>query len=322
MPQKKYFPYYFGIFWAVLYGLVVQFAGREIAFFKELSSVMTTGYVFCLPFVMGVVTIACASPPLQSNWFFRILMPWVTTFLSFLGAIMLGWEGLICAIAAGVIAFPVSSLGGILAGVIITRSQRKKMPTALLVFLMLTPSGSALLESRLSFEDEYTTVRTQIPIAAGAERVWQNIIRVPAIEDENITGFFYKMGFPKPIEATLSHEGVGGVRQASFAKGLLFIETVTDWQERQRLAFTIQADPAATPLTTLDEHVVVGGRYFDVLQGTYEIEKIDDAHVVLHLSSRFRLSTNFNFYARLWGEFLMRDIQNSILKVIQGRCES
>jgi hypothetical protein len=79
--------------------------------------------------------------------------------------------------------------------------------------------------------------------------------------------------------------------------------------------------PESVPPTTLDKHVVVGGRYFDVLRGTYWIEPLSDNTVVLHLSSTYRLSTRFNFYAGLWASFLMRDIQNTILAVIKQRCE-
>lgn len=129
------------------------------------------------------------------------------------------------------------------------------------------------------------------------------------------------MGFPKPVEATLSHDGVGGIREAKFERGLMFLETITVWEENKRLIFTIKSDPEKTPLTTLDPHVVVGGDYFDTLLGKYEIEILDNNTIRLHLESKFRISTRFNFYAHLWSDFLMRDIQENILRVIKERCE-
>ena len=53
-----------------------------------------------------------------------------------------------------------------------------------------------------------------------------------------------RIGFPRPIEATLSYEGVGGVRHASFERGLMFVETVTDWEPEHRLAFGGEGDVA------------------------------------------------------------------------------
>jgi hypothetical protein len=77
-------------------------------------------------------------------------------------------------------------------------------------------------------------------------------------------------------------------------------------------------------MRTLDQHVTVGGEFFDVLQGAYRIDPIGptDAGVTLHLESRHRVSTRFNPYARLWTDFLMADIQESILEVVRARAEA
>ena len=100
-----------------------------------------------------------------------------------------------------------------------------------------------------------------------------------------------------------------------------FTETVTEVQNEKVLAFDIEADPNSIPPAALDEHVLVGGRFFDVLEGRYEIEKISDAHVRLHLTSRFRLSTGFNFYSGLWSKLIMSDIQKNILRIVKNRSE-
>ena len=71
-----------------------------------------------------------------------------------------------------------------------------------------------------------------------------------------------------------SHEGVGGVRHATFAGGVLFIETVDVWQPDRRLAFSIHAETTQIPAATLDEHVRVGGEFFNVLRGEYVIEDL------------------------------------------------
>jgi hypothetical protein len=132
----------------------------------------------------------------------------------------------------------------------------------------------------------------------------------------------HHIGFPRPIEATLSYEGVGGVRHASFERGLLFIETITAWEPQHRLAFSIKADSAHIPTTTLDEHVTIGGSYFDVLDGEYVLEPLSNGDTLLHLTSHQRLSTNFNGYAGLWTDAVMQNLQTSILQVIQHRAEA
>ena len=126
---------------------------------------------------------------------------------------------------------------------------------------------------------------------------------------------------PNPLEATLSHEGVGGVRHATFDGGILFVETIDTWEPQHKLGFSIHADTANIPPTTLDEHVTVGGRFFDVLYGEYVIEPLPGGGVRLHLLSRHRLSTDFNWYAHFWTDAVMRDLQQRILLVVKNRSE-
>jgi hypothetical protein len=104
-----------------------------------------------------------------------------------------------------------------------------------------------------------------------------------------------------------------------FDRGLVFIETVTQMVPKQMLAFTIEANPASIAPRALDEQVLMDGQYFDILDGKYEIERISDHEMRLHLTSRFRLSTYFNFYSRFWSQLIMRDIQQNILRIIKDR---
>jgi hypothetical protein len=86
--------------------------------------------------------------------------------------------------------------------------------------------------------------------------------------------------------------------------------------------FSITADPHDIPSTTMDEHIVIGGDYFDVLDGTYELQQLNDSTYRIHLYSHFKLSTTFNFYASWWAGWIMKDIQNNILQVIKQRAEN
>jgi hypothetical protein len=176
------------------------------------------------------------------------------------------------------------------------------------------------VESQLPLPRQLREVASSIEIDAQPADVWPHIARVEAIK-QHPQSFFFLVGFPRPIEATLSHEGVGGVRHASFERGLVFVETITHWDPLRELRFAIAPDPDNIPLTTLDAHVMVGGRYFDVLDGQYRIEPLGADRVRLRLSSRHRISTRFNFYASLWSDYLMSEIQENILIVLKQRCE-
>jgi hypothetical protein len=234
--------------------------------------------------------------------------------------VLVGWEGAICLVMVSAIFFPLVSVGGIAGGMLFADRDRRNSASGALCVLLVLPFVSGWLEERRPLPTEHASIHTAIVIDAPAEIVWQQIIRVPPIR-EPLHGFFYRIGFPKPVEATLSHEGAGGVRHARFERGLVFIETVDVWEPATRLSFSIASAPDSIPPTTLDQHVVVGGRYFDVLRGTYEIERLGRDRCTLRLSSETRVSTRFNFYACPWARFLMRDIQTTILTVIKTRAE-
>lgn len=317
--RKTYIPYLVGVVYSVLFGIVAQFAFR-LKVLEEFFAAMSFGFVFILPVVMGVITVWFAPNRDRVSWPYCIFVPWLSMLLSLLVSFLVGWEGTICLIMAIVVFLPMASLGGVLGKIILKSIQKRESRQFVLAVFLAIPFVSAGLESLFKLPVTQIQARNHIDIAAPVEEVWNNIIRVRKI-DEPISGLFYKMGFPKPIEATLSREGVGGVRQASFENNLLFVETITEWQDKRLISFAIEVDPNHTPPTTLDSHVTVGGRYFDVLQGTYEIESINGNLTRLHLWSDFRVSTRFNFYASLWAELLMSDIQSSILDVIKRRCE-
>jgi hypothetical protein len=234
--------------------------------------------------------------------------------------LVVGVEGTICVVMMAPVFVVMALLGGALAAVVRTIQSRRMRSTALFVVLLL-PYAAGPLEQRIPQAQSRRVVENRVRVRASEAAVWRQIIRVPPIRAEEYrTSFIHRIGFPRPIEATLSHEGVGGVREASFERGVLFRETVTDWKPLRRLSFTIAVD--SIPTRTLDEHVTVGGEYFDVLDGTYEIVPAAPGEVELRLWSTHRLSTHFNPYAALWTDLVMRQIQRNILHVVRDRAEA
>ncbi len=304
-----------GTLYAGFCHLLARISGQH-----RLFEVVTLGYVFVLPLVIGFLAVWRSFPEQSSSWRYCTFAPLGAATLTLLCSILVGWEGAICVIVGGFAFIPLASVGGLCAGLLLARGRKERLNTYLLPMLLTLPLLSSAVESSIGGRTAFSSAKTKIVINAPKSVVWQNIIRVPLIT-EPLDGAFYKIGFPKPLSADLSHEGVGGVRHARFERGLEFVETVNEWVPEKSIGFEIKVDPEVTPLTTLDEHVTVGGRYFDVLHGRYEIEEIATDKVVLHLESTFRVSTTLNFYADLWAHLLMSDIQNTILKVIRSRCE-
>jgi hypothetical protein len=310
-----------GILAGLAYGLFARLMfDRKVS--GNLIGIMSASFLLLVPFAIGFLCVYAGESKGRWSWGQRILVPWIAAGACMAAAICLAWEGAIC-IALWSPLFLILTTLGALAGGLTRDFLAPRSGRNLLAFCLIVPFLIAPVERRFPPAPELRTVATQIEIDAPPEVIWNQIERVPPIlPAEQRRTLTQAMGFPRPIQATLSFEGPGAVRHASFEGNLVFIETVHTWQPGHRLAFSIRADTAAIPATTLDEHVTVGGPFFDVLDGDYSIELLAARRSILHLSSRHRLSTHFNFYAGLWTSFIMRDIQDNILHVIKNRCEA
>jgi hypothetical protein len=282
---------------------------------------MTLGFLILVPIAMGYVAVdhylrRASDEVCWYDWFF---LPWLSVFITMAVSVAVKWEGAICLIFAAPIMLVSSLIGGILARVLSRRYTRSAPGQFSAVAF---PLIVILVESHISAPVQIRSVETDMLIHAPASVVWENIRSVRAINSSELPdSWATRIGFPKPVAATLSHDGVGGVRQASFTGGLIFTETIKQWEPESDLKFSIHANTDSIPPTTLDEHVTIGGAFFDVLDGEYRLEKRPDG-ILLRLSSRERLSTHLNPYAGAWTDAVMRSIQNQILAVIRRRCEA
>ena len=315
------FSVWMAVFLALVYGIIAFLAFRYPPWMNTFK-LMTLAYLFIVPIVIGAMTVFFGELKRKRSWWYRIFMPWAPIGLIAAILISLKWEGAICVIMILPSYLLMSSLGGVLYGLV--RDMRgNQIGGFALAGLLLLPFLIGPIESRTSQETEYRKVHTAIDIDAPNTAVWPEIIEVRKFKpEEHHFSWVHAIGFPRPVEATLDHPGIGGIRRASFEGNVLFFETIDAWDEGRSLSFNIAADPDSIPQTTLDEHVTVGGPYFDVLQGKYEIEPLAQGKVRLHLTSFYRLTTPFNFYSSLWTDFVMRDIQKYILAVLKDRSET
>ena len=305
-----------------VYGLFARFIfGFGIA--GDFFEVMSVAFIFGVPFSLGFISVWLGPYRENRKAANLIFLPWSAALACLIAALALVWEGLICVIIWLPLVIILSTIGGLLAALLVNFFKSRRDRNYCLCAVAILPFIAAPLEHLRAVASETNVVPTQIKIHAAPQAVWNQIRSVPLIsEREQSSSFSHLLGFPRPLEAKLIGQGVGAVRNATFEHGVLFVETITEWDEPHRLAFSIRADTKHIPPTTFDEHVIIGGKYFDVLNGTYAIEDLGGGDVILHLSSEQRLSTRFNFYSHFWTEYLMADLQNYILRIIKIRCET
>lgn len=302
-----------GVLAGLVYGILARYVA-EAQVFGDAFTVMSVAFLVLVPMVLGFLTV---SPAVAPSLVYRIFAPWVPALLGVLTAAAIGWEGAICIVMGLPLILFFASVGGIFGG--LAAARRTDVRAAMLVLPFLTGS----LERHVPAPARLTETITRIHIDAPPSVVWPLIASVDSIRpEEQHPALFTRLGFPRPISATISGAGVGAVRRARFERGLVFTETVTDWQPERRLSFTIHPNTDSIPPTTLDRHVTIGGPFFDVLTGTYELTPTRDGRSTeLVLRSQHRLSTRFNPYAGWWVDRIMGSIQRNILAVHRARAE-
>lgn len=302
-----------------LYAIALRFF-FGINDWNELFSVMSITFLFLLPTIVGALTVYLSTPEKAENIAYRIFIPWVPILLFLIITLTLAIEGWACWLMILPVFLITASIGGLIGGYLKTRKRNDRLNISALVLLpLLIGPIESLIEAVPGTYKAYT----YIDINAPAEKIWDNVTRVKEIPIEQDKGYLTRLlGFPRPVKAELDFEGVGAYREAIFTNGLIFHETVTEYKDNEKMVFDIKAYPHEIPSTTLDEHVVIGGDYFDVLNGTYELERLPNGLNRLHLYSHFKMKTTFNFYAGWWGRWIMKDIQNNILQVEKKRAEN
>ena len=246
-------------------------------------------------------------------------MAWVPILAFFVLTVSFSLEGWACWIMIMPLFLISASLGGFLGGWIKTKGSSNNLQIS---FLVLLPFILAPLESMIAKNDATFRADTFIDINAPVPRIWSNVTRVSEIPEQQNTGNLSKfLGLPRPLKAELNYEGVGARREAIFTNGLVFHETVTEYEHERKLVLSVKANPHEIPSTALDEHVMIGGKFFEVQKGTYEIEKLNRGKYRLHLYSHFILKTHFNFYVGWWAKWIMKDIQQNILRAVKARAE-
>lgn len=307
----------------LLYGLITRLSWGYEPLQGILGTPVSASYLFLTPFVLGVLVaiVGMAISPSRNIAIWGVLMPMLATFVGSIAAIVTTLEASFCVIVAFPILIAMAISGGIVAALMMRGmgSRRTYFYTPLFIFL---PYLVAPLEQLLQIPPKHISISDSIEVDASANVIWQEIASVPEIQSHEIrNSWIYRLGFPKPKAATLSHKGVGGKRIATFERDVSFFEVIETWSPPEILSFTIEADPAFVPANAFDEHIIIGGRFYDVLDGTYQIEVISANRCQLHLTSNHRLGSNFNSYAGWWSKVIMNEIQATILEVVAKRAE-
>lgn len=301
-----------GALGGALYGLVSYFIFRNL-----LNDLLSVAFILLVPMSMGVIA-ALLTPRGQTRRSFANAS--LAIVIVMLVTMVFNYESFFCWLILLPLAILAAAIGVVF--VLIFKHSRGSN-VSILYSLMVVPFLALPLELSLPDSTSYQTSHNSIVIGAPTETVWNAIKSVPTIrEHEYRRSWTHRLGLPRPLAATLDHEGVGGVREASFSSGLSFLEEITLWQPEQDLAFRIVAQGEGDARRAFALGPEIGGKFVDVVSGRYSLEPLPDGTTLLHLYSTQRMTSKFNLYAGLWINAVMRDLQGTILEVIKARCET
>ncbi len=239
-------------------------------------------------------------------------------FFAFAGGALMR-EGAICIVMALPLFFAMGILGALIAA--LSAMFGAKTNKKVLGFLLLFPFAAAPFEQRGTPENAYQQVNRSVFIAASPAEIWQHInfpLDIKPIELKS--GFAYKIGVPYPIEARTIEPKVGGTRQLQWERGVKFEEIITAWDENRHVAWKYKFDKNSFPEGSLDDHIVIGGRYFDLEDTSYTLTP-EAGGTRLSIAVKTRVTTTFNWYAGRWAEFLIDDTAKAILLFYKNRAE-
>jgi hypothetical protein len=228
-------------------------------------------------------------------------------------------EGAICIVMAAPL-FLVFAIFGAIVGVLISKTSGENSPKLFSIALVL-PFFIAPGEEKMTSPSTYQLTQEDIYIAAKPENIWQHINSPTNIQPAELeSGFAYKIGVPYPIEARTIEGRVGGSRILRWQRGVEFEELITAWQPNSYIAWDYKFSSESFPAGSLDDHIVIGGRYFDLEATSYRLTP-EGQGTRLAIEVRTRVTTNFNWYASLWAKYLIADTAKAILNFYKVRSE-
>lgn len=320
-PKKSKLPDLpFSRWYPLLAGALAGVALRLVFFGEpgDMLAAMTGAFIFLSPLTVGAVTVYVAEKQQRRSWAYYFLAPFFANVLYVLGTMAIVIEGLICAAVIVPLFAVIGGVGGLIMGAICRATNWPKHVLYSVVFL---PFLIAPLEHAVPLSDKLAAVERTVVINASPEQVWRQIINAPNIRSEEVEGaWLFRIGVPLPLTGMTHQTATGTERRVTMGKGIYFDEVFTDLQEFRYVRWTYRFHEDSFPRYALDEHVVIGGYYFDVIDTSYTLAPRGDA-TELKVRMQYRVSTRFNWYADPLARFLMGNLEESNLGFYKRRSE-
>ena len=312
LPFRSWWPLFAG----AATGLVLRllFGGKP----GDPYAPMMVSFVYLCPIVVGAVTVYAAERRERRTWAYYFLAPCLANVLFVIGTMAMLIEGLICA----VVILPLFAVLGGVSGLVMGAICRvTKWPKQTLLTLGALPLVLGGFESAVPLPQRVGMVEGRVLVDAPPEVIWRSIMNAENIRAEELGhAWIFRIGVPLPIAGTTGRTKEGAVRRVTMGKNVYFDEVIAQADEPRFVRWLYRFHPDSFPPYALDEHVVIGGHYFDLVDTSYTLEPRGD-RTELAVRMRYRVSTQFNWYADPVARFLLADMAAANLGFYRARSE-
>jgi hypothetical protein len=299
----------YGLLMRLLFGLLSE----------RLIGPMSITFLIGTPIIIGLIT-TWGVETQKLTWTSAIFLPWVSVFLMLVGCIVTLLEGSICIAMMAPLLLVFASVGGVI-GKLCRPSKAGSITT--MYSIAVLPLLLAVAEPYLVPASQEIEVVKAVEIAAPPDRIWREIMEARDIQpDELPPSISHAIGVPKPVEGVNVITDDGEVRYSKWERGVNFRAKVTNREVNKSISWHYEFDADSFPKGSMDEHVAIGGRYFDLRDTTFNLLAHDGGTTTLELRAHYRVTTPINFYAVPTAELLGRDFVATILGLYKGRSEA
>ena len=284
-------------------------------------SAMAGTFIFLAPLVVGMLTVYLAERQYRRSWGYYVAAPVLAVSCFVAGALVVMIEGLICVFVIFPLFAALGAVGGLLMG-LICRLSHWPRPRHALHSVGLLPLLVALSGADLPLPPEFGTTQRSVHIHAPPAVVWDHLLNTPAIPEARMNqAWAMRIGVPAPRGSVMTSTPQGWVRRSQWNKGVYFDEVIQDRVPQRLLRWTCRFHPDSFPPGALDDHVLIGGHYFDLVDTQVRLTPVPGG-TDLQVQTRYRISTHFNAYAGWWVRALLGNFSEHMLQVYKARCEA
>jgi len=305
LPFRAWWPVGFGAVAGLLLRLV--FSGTS----GNPYGAMMGSFILGAPVLVSVVTVYLAERAARRTWGYYFVAPFVANVLFVVGTLLIEVEGWICAILIVPLFAVVGGLVGLVMGAIcrITNWPHR----AIVSSVALLPLLGGAVEQRVDTTNLERVQQREVFVAAAPETIWRVLIDTRDIHpDEVESAWMYRIGVPTPQAGVGDLRDGEHLRHITMGKGVHFDQVATDWDVGRRVTWQYRFADDSFPPGALDDHVRIGGQYFDVSECSYSLKPVAGG-TQLAIRMKYRVSTHFNWYAAPVADWLVGDFAEVIL---------